>query len=68
MKKSCRKCAPKANSRPLFNFGKKPKTDITCKECFHKSDALKENYQTALKKITLFFFRLHVIHMSLLCH
>ena len=29
MKNPCRKCAPKANSRPLFNFGKEPKKACT---------------------------------------
>ena len=28
MEQSCRKYAPKAGSKPLFNFGKKPKTAI----------------------------------------
>ena len=28
MEKSCRKCAPKARPRPLFYFGKQPKTAI----------------------------------------
>ena len=56
---------------------------IACKELFYKSDILKENYQKALEKITLFFFRTschpchpyvtqmpfvcHVIRMSLAC-
>ena len=57
MKKPCRKCAPKANSRPLFNIGKQSKTAIVCKEFFCKSDIVKENYQKALKKLTSFFFR-----------
>ena len=57
MKKPCRKCAPKVNSRPLLNLIKQPKTAIACKEFFYKSDILKENFQKALKKITLFFFR-----------
>ena len=34
MEKSCRKCAPKASPRPLFNFGKYPKTAIARKELF----------------------------------
>ena len=42
-KKTSKKCAPKANSRPLFNFGKKPRAVSACKEFFHKSDILKEN-------------------------
>ena len=57
MKKPCRKCAPKVNSRPLFNFIKQPKTAIACKEFFYKSGILKDNFQKALKKITLFFFQ-----------
>ena len=81
MKNPCRKCAPKVNSRPLFNFIKQPKTAIACKEFFYKSDILKENFQKALKKITLLFFRTachpydtrmafvcHVICMSLTCN
>ena len=80
MKNPCRKCAPKVNSRPLFNFIKQPKTAIAYKELFYKSDILKENFQKALKKITLLFFRkachpydtrmafvCHVICMSLTC-
>ena len=54
MKKPCKKYAPKVNSRPLFI--KQPKTVIAYKEFFYKSDILKENFQEALKKITLFFF------------
>ena len=76
MKKSCRKCASNANLRPLFNFGKQPKTVITFKEFFQKSNILKEDYQKGFKKLTLFFFRtachlyvtrvyLHVIRMPL---
>ena len=78
MKKTCRKCAPKANPRPLFNFGKYLKAAITCKEFFYKFDVLKEDYQKSFKKLTLFFFRtachlyvtrmyLYVIRISLLC-
>ena len=33
VEKSCWKCAPKANPRPAFNVGKKPKTAIACKKC-----------------------------------
>ena len=32
MEKSCRKCAPKASPRPLFYFGKQPKTATACKK------------------------------------
>ena len=34
--KSCRKWAPKASPRPLFYFGKQPKTAIACKKLFLK--------------------------------
>ena len=61
MKKLCRKCAPKANPRPLFNFGKYTKTAITYKEFFYKSDILKEDYQ---KRLTFFFLN----RMSSVCH
>ena len=36
MEKSCRKYALKASSRPLFNFGKQPKTAIAFKKFFLK--------------------------------
>ena len=36
MGKSCRECAPKVSPRPLFNFGKQPKTAIVCKKFFKK--------------------------------
>ena len=72
MKKPCRKCAHRVNSRPLFNFDKQPKTGIICKEFFYKSDISKENYQKTLKTLTLFFFRTachpYVIRMSFVCH
>ena len=32
MEKPCRKCGPKASPRPLFYFGKQPKTAIACKK------------------------------------
>ena len=50
MEKSYRKCAPKANPRPLFNFVKQPKTAIACKKLFWKYGILKEEYQKALEK------------------
>ena len=55
MEKSCRKCAPNGSPRPLFNFGKWPKTAIACKKFFWKQDFFKEDYQEPLKKPTLFF-------------
>ena len=55
MEKSCRKCAPQARPKPVFNFGKYPKTAIACDKFFLKKDILKEDNQKALKKLTLFF-------------
>ena len=55
MERSCRKCTPKASPRPLFNLGKYPKTATACKKFFLKKDILKEDYQKALKKLTLLF-------------
>ena len=34
IEKSCRKCAAKADPRPLYNFGKSPKTATACKKLF----------------------------------
>ena len=34
MENSCRKCAPKASHRPLFDFAEKPKTAIARKKFF----------------------------------
>ena len=34
MEKSYRKCTPKASARPVFYFGKQPKTAIACKKFF----------------------------------
>ena len=42
MEKSCSKYAPNASPRPLFYFGKQPKTAIACKTFF---DILKGDYQ-----------------------
>ena len=36
MEKPCKKCAPKASPRPLFYFGKKPRTTTACKKFFLK--------------------------------
>ena len=36
MEKLYRKCVSKASPRPLFNFGKQPKTAIACKKFFQK--------------------------------
>ena len=36
MEKSYRKYAPKASLRPLFYFGKHPKTAIACNNFFFK--------------------------------
>ena len=34
MKKSCRKCAPKANPKPIFNFGNNPKQPFHTRNSF----------------------------------
>ena len=36
MKKSCRKCAPKASTRPLFNLVNNPQQPLHTKSCFEK--------------------------------
>ena len=53
MEKSCRKCA--ASPRPLFYFGKQPKTAIACKEFLQKQDIL-EGIIKSLLKLKLYFF------------
>ena len=72
MKKPCRKCSSIVNSRSLFTFIKQTKTAFARKEFFYKSDILKQNFQKALKKITLFFFRTachpYVTRMEFVCH
>ena len=55
MEKSCRKCEPKASPRPLFYFGKQPKTAIACRKLFKEEDILKGDYQRPLKRLTLCF-------------
>ena len=52
MEKWCWKCAPKAGPRPLFNFGKWPKTAIVWKKLFLKKGIMKEEYQKAFKKLS----------------
>ena len=36
IEKSCRKYAAKASPRPVYNFGKQPKTAIACKKLLRK--------------------------------
>ena len=55
MKKPCRKCAPKASSRPLFNFGKQPKTGIACREFFYKQIFGNRIISESFKKINFIF-------------
>ena len=45
MEKSCKKCAPKASPRPLFNFGKKPQIAIVYEKGLSKT----------LKKVNFLF-------------
>ena len=51
VEKSCRKCAPKFSSRPIFQFWQIQNShcmqEILLKRCFH--------YHIALKKLTLIF-------------
>ena len=76
MKKPCRKCAPKANSRPLFNFGEYPETGIACREFFYKSDIFgKRIISKSFRKLNFIFLsnsmlsvcHSYVIRMSLVC-
>ena len=55
MEKSYKKYTPKASLRPLFYFGKQPKTAITYKKLFLEYNLLKGDYQNPLKNLTLFF-------------
>ena len=55
MEKSCKKRAPKTSLRPLFDFAKQTKTTIAHRKFFQKYGILTENYQKALKKLSLFF-------------
>ena len=57
MEKLCRKCAPKASPRPLFNFGKRPKTPIMrlCMKLFYKIKYFEKGPSKILKKLTLIF-------------
>ena len=55
MGKSCREYAPKVSPRPLFNFGKQPKTAIVCKKFFKKQDILNKGYQKAYQKVNFVF-------------
>ena len=52
MKKSWRKCAPKVIPRYPFSFWK---ITQNCHCMQEKKDILKEDYQKALKKLTLSF-------------
>ena len=52
---SSRKSALKASPRPLFNFGKWLHTTFACRKFCLKIDNLKDDYQKALKILTLFF-------------
>ena len=54
MEKSCRKCAPKASPRSLFNVGYNPNQPLHTINSF-KNKILKEDYHQTSKKLTLFF-------------
>ena len=61
MKKPCRKCAPKANSRHLFNFGKYPKTAVACKGFRY----FEREFMKSFKKVNFIFL---LNRMSSVCH
>ena len=54
MEKSCRKCAPKTNPRSLLILVSNQKQSLHERNSF-KDKILKEDYQKALKRLTLFF-------------
>ena len=64
MEKSCRKCTLKASPIPFFNFAKQAKIALARKKFFLKKGILKEDYQKALKKLTLFFFQTQSLLMD----
>ena len=73
-KKLYRKYAPKASPKPIFNFGKWPKTSIACKEFFYKSNIWIEDYLKVWKWSAFFLSddmspvcHSYVIRMSLMC-
>ena len=57
MEKSCRKSAPKASARPLFNFVNNPKQTPHAR-IFFKEHILKEDCRKALKSQLYFFFQI----------
>ena len=69
MKKPWRKCAPKANSRPLFSFGKKPKQPLHARNSFTNQMFWKRIIKKFYKRELYFSFEdeLYVIRMSLVC-
>ena len=78
IKKRCSKCAPKVNSRSLFNFiNYNPKQPLHARNSFTNQIFWKRIIKKLFKKITLFFFHhpyvtrisfvCYVIRMSLVC-
>ena len=56
MEKSCRKYAPKASPRPLFYFGKQPKTAIAARNSFKNKIFWKGIIKNLWKVNFIFFF------------
>ena len=54
MEKSCRKCAPKASSRPLFNLVNNPKQTLHARNSFKKR-YFERGVPKSLKKFNLIF-------------
>ena len=55
MEKSCRKSAPKARPRPLFNFAKLMKTVIARKKIL-KIRQFEKGLSKSLKKVNFIFY------------
>ena len=55
MKKPCRKCAPKAGPRPVFNFAKKTQNSHCTQEIILKIRYSERGLSKTLKKVKFFF-------------
>ena len=55
MKKSCRKCAPKASPRPLFYYGKQPKIVMVCIKIILKIRYFERGLSKTFKKVNFIF-------------
>ena len=64
MKKPCRKCAPKASPRPVFNFAKKTQNSHCTQEIILKIRYSERGLSKTLKKVKFFFFRTQSLLMD----